>query len=119
MTAIAKYLMTAALVTAMVAYALVLWVWPSVPGAVVLAAGVAYVIQVVTFAILSTARGGRVIGAWASGTLLRLVTVLLTAFFVARSGIFPTAPVLLSLVGFLFLLMLLEPVFYRVGVRSR
>lgn len=119
MTAITKYLATSALVTVSVAYALAVWVWPSVPGAVVLSAGVAYIVQVVAFIILGTSRGDRVIAAWASGTLLRFVTVLLTAFFVARSGVFPTAPVLLSLVGFLFLLSLLEPVFYRVGMRSR
>lgn len=119
MTAITKYLATAALVTLAVAYALTVWVWPALPGAVALPAGVAYMVQVVAFLILSGAKGDRVIAAWASGTLLRFATVLLTALFVARSEIFPMAPVLLSLVGFLFLLSLLEPVFYRMGMRSR
>jgi len=118
-TAITKYLATAALVTVLVAYALATWVWPAVPGAVVIAAGVAYIVQVIAFVILSKSQEGRVLAAWASGTLLRFIAVLVTAFWVARSGLFPTAPVLLSLVGFLFLLSLLEPVFIRLGVRSR
>lgn len=119
MTAITKYLATAALVTGLVAVPLAVWVWPAVPGAIILSAGVAYIVQAISFLILSRSQGSRFLAAWAGGTLLRFATVLLVALFVARSEVLPVAPVLLSLVGFLFLLSLLEPVFYRVGMRSR
>lgn len=116
-----QYLVAAAVVTLLVALPLAFWVWPAAPEAVWLAAGVAFLVQVLAFALLTHlySREQRVLLAWGGGALLRLVAVFGTAFGVAKSDTLPIAPVLLSLAGFLFLLLLLEPVFFRIGMRSR
>lgn len=89
-------------------------------GAVWMAAGVAYLVQVVAFVALVAVRhhGVGVLAAWGGGVLLRMAVVLGVALWAAKAAVLPLAPLLLSLAGFLFLLVLLEPVFFRMGMRS-
>ncbi|MBI4410551.1 MAG: hypothetical protein HY561_12635 [Gemmatimonadetes bacterium] len=78
-------------------------------------AGVAYAIQLVAFgALLFAARRQQsFLLVWIAGTLLRFAAVLVFGFWLARAGTLPPAPLLGSLAGFLFALLLLEPVFFR------
>ena len=94
-----------------------LWPWldPAGRNGVLLAAGVAWLVQVGAFAILLRHREEprRFLAAWVGGTLARMGLVLAAAFVVARvEGVAP-APALLALAGFFFGLLLLEPVFFR------
>jgi len=89
--------------------------------AVVSAAVVAYVVQVVAFGSLVwlRSRGSGFFVAWGGGMLLRFAVVLVAAYVSTRVPGLPPVPLLLSLVGFLFVLLLLEPVFFRMGKHSR
>ncbi len=121
MKAFLGYLVVSALLVVLVAVLLANWVLPSAGSAIWAAASVAYLVQAIAFAALTLARGSGLgwVVAWGSGTLLRLLVVLGAALWVARSDGVPAAPLLLSLAGFLFLLLVLEPVFFRTGMRSR
>jgi hypothetical protein len=93
------------------------------PGAVVAiwwGAGLAYAVQVVAFGVLVAVRrrGMAFLAAWGGGTLLRMAVVLVAGVWLTRAAALAPAPLLLSLAGFLFVLLLLEPVFFRVGMRS-
>jgi len=91
---------------------------PQDAAAVRTAAVVAYAIQVVSFAALAGARGPVFFLAWGGGTLLRLGAVLVAGVWLARTQAAPPAPLMLGLAGFLFALLLLEPIFFRMGLRS-
>lgn len=85
--------------------------------AVWLAAAIAYAVQLLAFgALMATRRTHRgfLVG-WGGGMALRLAAVAATAFWVLRAGSVPAAPALLSLVGFVFVLVLLEPLFLRLS----
>ena len=84
------------------------------------AAGLAYVVQLAAFAGLLRFRSRRdgFLAVWAGGILARLLVVLAGAYWVMRSTSLEPAPALLSLAGFLFVLLLLEPVFFFVGLRE-
>lgn len=94
------------------------------PGGALRAAGwmgaVAWVVQVAMFAALFASRRRRnaFVAALGGGTLVRLAVLGGAAWWIWRSAALPLAPALLSLAGFLFLLLLLEPVFFRMGLRS-
>ena len=120
MSAILRYLAVSGVVVATAAVVTTALV-PTSGGGVWVAAGLAHVVQLVAFAALTMSRGSGIgwLVAWGGGTLLRLLAVLSTALWVGASGRFPAAPTLLSLAGFLFLLMLLEPMFLRIGMRHR
>jgi len=83
-------------------------------------AGLAYAVQLVAFAaLLRFRRGGNAfLAVWGGGVLARLIVVLAGAFWVTRSTTLEPAPALLSLAGFLFVLLLMEPVFFIVGRRE-
>jgi len=84
------------------------------------AAGLAYAVQLVAFAALLRfrSRGNGFLAVWAGGILARLGVVLAGAYWVTRSSTLEPAPALLSLAGFLFVLLLMEPVFFFVGLRE-
>lgn len=84
-------------------------------------AGVSYAVQLGAFAALVAARdrGPAFFAAWGAGMLGRLGIVVVVAVWLTRSRAHPPAPTLLSLAGFLFLLVLLEPVFFRRGRQRR
>jgi hypothetical protein len=86
------------------------------PAAVGLAAGLAWVVQLVAFAVLVKGRKGSgfVVG-WAVGMALRFGAVAAAAIVVTRSDSLDPATALVSLVGFVFVLVLLEPLFLRLA----
>ena len=82
-----------------------------------LAAGVAGAVQLVAFAALVSARrrGGDFLVSWASGMVLRFAAIAGVAFWVTRGTTLDAPVTLLSLVGFVFVLVLLEPAFLRLA----
>lgn len=82
--------------------------------AVWIAAGVAYPVQLAAFGTLLAwqRRPNGVLKAMVAGTVLRFGAVAALGGWVWVTGGAPPAPLLLGLVGFLFLLMLMEPVFF-------
>jgi hypothetical protein len=86
------------------------------PAAVWLAAGIAWLVQVAAFWILVAAgRGPGFMIGWASGMALRFGAVGAVAVWLTRTESFDPASALVSLVGFVFVLVLLEPLFLRLA----
>lgn len=85
--------------------------------AVWFSAGLAWVLQVLAFAGLVAVRDRAMLfmPAWLGGMGLRFLALGALAFAASRTMAFPLAPLLVSFVGFLFLLVLLEPVFLKRG----
>lgn len=83
------------------------WIWTS--------AAVAYGVQLAAFGALVAVRRRpeRFVAGWVGGIALRIATVAALALWVVRGP--SAAAALLSLVGFLFVLMLMEPVFLRIA----
>jgi len=81
------------------------------------AAGLAWVVQVGAFGFLLWVREQPTLflAGWAAGIGLRFVVVGLVAFWVTRTQVYPPAPTLVGLVGFIFVMLLLEPLFLRKG----
>ena len=104
--------LVAALVSLLVAAASVRGVW--------FAAAVAYVVQLIAFALLLALRSQAhlFLAAWLGGMVLRFGALGACAFWLSRSDALPRAPTLVSLVGFVFLMLLLEPVFLRWDLRG-
>lgn len=94
-----------------------LWPWlsPSSRMGVLLAAAVAYPIQMLAFFLLvsSWQDRKRFLLVWVGGTLVRMGVILVGALVLTRVDGFPPAPTLLGLAGFFFGLLLLEPFFLR------
>jgi hypothetical protein len=110
-----SYALAAAAAGLGLAVVLALLVWPAARSAVWSVAAMAYVVQLVAFAVLLAARANpnRFLLAWAGGTVLRLSLLAGLAVWLWVTGVEPRTPWLLGLAGMLFLLMLLEPVFLR------
>ena len=83
-----------------------------------LAAAIAYALQLVAFAGMLYGRRdpNLFLATWLTGMVLRFGAVGLVAWWLARNEALPREAALLSLVGFVFLLLLLEPLFLK-GVR--
>jgi hypothetical protein len=81
------------------------------------AAAVALAVQVPAFgALVSARRRGRdFLVSWAAGMALRFAAIAGAAYWVTRRTSLDGAATLLSLVGFVFLLVLLEPAFLRLA----
>jgi CDP-diglyceride synthetase len=91
------------------------WVSPSARSGLLVAALVAYPVQMVAFFLLvrfwSEGKGFLVV--WVGGTIARMGVILLAAVAVSKVESLPAAPTLLALAGFFFGLLLLEPLFLR------
>lgn len=101
--------LVAVIVSAMTGQAQAVWV----------GAGVAYGVQLIAFALLLWLRPQPqlfMIG-WLGGMALRFMALAVVAFWVSRTDALPRATTLVSLVGFVFLLLLLEPLFLRWDLR--
>ena len=87
------------------------------PSAVWVAAVIAWVVQLAAFIALLVGRrtGTGFMLSWAGGTLLRFAVVAVAAVWVTRVGSPDPASMLVSLVGFVFVLVLLEPLFLRLA----
>jgi hypothetical protein len=113
------YALTAAVVVVVAALAISLLGGPSINRAVWLAAAFAYGLQAIAFAMLLLVRDRTELfmAGWLGGMMLRFAAVGGLAFYASRFTTLPLAALLLSLVGFVFLLLLLEPVFLRWDLR--
>lgn len=89
--------------------------------AVVIAGVVAWVLQLGAFGLLQRYRGvpNGFLMAWAGGIAARFGVVGLVAWWSSGRADLPREPLLLSLVGFMFMLLLVEPVFLRRGPSGR
>jgi hypothetical protein len=96
-----------------------LWPFLSPPArnGLLVAATVAYPIQMVAFFLLIRfwGSGKRFLLVWLGGTVARLAVVLAAALLLTRIRELPPAPTLLGLAGFFFGLLLLEPLFLGPG----
>jgi len=99
---------------------LLLGMWPFLDSAartgVLVAAAIAVPVQVTAFAVLNHYRDhlSGFLAAWVGGTFFRMAVVAVVAVVVVRSGTAGAVPMLLALAGFLFGLLLLEPIFFGV-----
>ncbi|HSJ26056.1 MAG TPA: hypothetical protein VK929_15365 [Longimicrobiales bacterium] len=94
---------------------------PEAAGAVRFAGILAFLVQLAGFAVLVLvrARSELFLLGWGAGLMFRLATVVLVALWLSRDPVYPIRPALLSLVLFLFVLLLLEPLFLRRGLQTR
>jgi hypothetical protein len=81
--------------------------------AIGLSAIVAAVVQISAFAITRSLLPANMIAAWGAGALIRLLTLVAYGLIAVKVIGLPAVPALLSLFVFLFLSMLLEPLFLR------
>lgn len=113
----AAYALTGVVVLGLVVS--LLWPWLDGRGrtGLLVAAGVAWLVQVPAFGLLVRYRGKTrgFLAAWVGGTLSRMVLVGLAAWAVMELPALAPAPTLLGLAGFFFGLLLLEPFFFREG----
>jgi hypothetical protein len=102
------------------ALALAPWLGPSRREGLWAAGAVALVIQVGSFALLVRWRGqtNRFLAAWVGGTLARFTAVGLVAWAIVARGEPDPLTTLLGLAGYLFGMLLLEPVFFRIASRT-
>jgi hypothetical protein len=74
---------------------------------------IAFVVQLVSFAIARPFVATNPIAGWGLGSLVRFAVVLLHAFVGIPALGLASGPALLSLVGFLFVTMIVEPLFLQ------
>jgi len=93
------------------------WLWLSPEGrtGILVAAGVAYPIQMLAFFLLVRffEDAKRFLLFWVGGTVVRMGVILGAALVLTQVEGLPPAPTLLGLAGFFFGLLLLEPLFLR------
>ena len=104
---------SAVLVTALAA-AVVILVGGADPAGVRLAAVIAWLVQLLAFGVLVAGRPGvGFVARWVGGMALRFAAVGAAAVWVTRADGPDAVSLLVSLVGFVFVLVLLEPLFLR------
>ena len=113
----AKYAATGILVITSIVVVLWPFLEPAGRNGVLAAAAVALPVQVIAFWALIRSRDelNGFLAAWVGGTLVRMAVIAGVAFIVVRSGMEGAVPMLLALAGFFFGLLLLEPVYFRIG----
>ena len=82
-------------------------------GAVLISAGLAALVQMVAFAFARGLRRKNVMLGWGVGSVLRLVVLVVYALVAARTMRAELTPALVSLVGFLFVTTVIEPIFLK------
>jgi hypothetical protein len=82
---------------------------PADARAIRISAALALVVQIITFAVARRVTRTNMMVGWGLGTLLRVLTLALYAFLVVPAIALPASAALISLVIFLFLSMLVEP----------
>lgn len=112
-----RYMAVSAGVVALVAGLIVLLFGRDVVTPVAVAAGIGLLVQalaaVLLFGTTQAADPSRFMVGWAGGALLRMMAVVATGLWLTRSTVVAEAPALLSLVTFLFVLTLIEPLFLK------
>jgi hypothetical protein len=88
---------------------------PSARMGILVAALIAYPIQMVAFFMLIRfwGEGNRFLLVWVGGTVVRMGVLLVVALVVSLTETLPPAPTLLGLAGFFFGLLLLELLFLK------
>ncbi len=83
---------------------------------IALAAAVAYPIQLLAFWLLIRYRRemNHFLAVWAGGTLVRMGVIVVVGLWATRLESVAPVPMLLALGGFFFVLLLLEPAFFRI-----
>ncbi len=84
---------------------------PEMARAVWSSAVIALVVQLVAFAVARALVATHAVAGWGLGSLIRFAVVLLHAFVGIPALGLASGPALLSLVGFLFVTMIVEPLF--------
>ena len=101
---------------------MILMLWPFLNAAsrtgLLIAAAVALPVQWASFAALMRFRGrpNGFLGVWVGGVAVRMVVVGLVAFLAISRGADGLIALLLSLAGFFFGLLLLEPMYFKPDV---
>jgi hypothetical protein len=86
---------------------------PEIARAVWTSAVIALAVQILSFAVAKPFLPQNPIAGWGLGSLLRLTVLLLHAFVGVSALGLASGPALLSLAGFLFVTMLVEPLFLK------
>lgn len=86
---------------------------PEIVRAVWTSAALALGVQVLGFVIARSVASTNPIAGWGIGALLRMFTLVIYAVVGTKALGLASAPALLSLVGFLFVTMLVEPLFLK------
>ena len=86
---------------------------PDAARAVWTSAGVAFVVQVLSFAVLKLSAKTNVMAGWGVGAILRFVVLGVYALVIVKALGLPSGAALLSLVAFFFLSTLLEPLLLK------
>ncbi len=86
---------------------------PELARAVWTSAVIALVVQVLSFAIAKPFVATNPIAGWGLGSLLRMLVLVLYATVGTKALALSAGPALMSLVGFLFVTMLVEPLFLK------
>jgi hypothetical protein len=81
--------------------------------AMVVSAVVAYVAQLISFAVARAWTATNVVAGWGMGMLIRFIVLAIYAFLSARVLGLPVAAALVSLAAFFFVSTLLEPVLLK------
>lgn len=81
--------------------------------ALALTAAVVFAVHVVLFTIVQALTRWSVWGAWGTGSLLRLATLVIYAVLVSKVLLLPVAPALIGCATFLFIPTVFEPLFLR------
>lgn len=112
-----RYMAVSAAVVALLSALIVLVTGRDVVAAVAVAAGIGLIVQALAAVLLfgtgSAADPSRFMVGWAGGALLRMMAVVATGLWLTRTEAVPEAAALLSLVMFLFVLTLIEPLFLK------
>lgn len=111
------YAVASAVVLVVLVLGAALLVAPGDEGGLWVAAGVAFAVQLAAFGALVAGREGdrAFLLSWGSGMLLRFAAVAAVALWATRATALDPAVTLVSLVGFVFVLVLLEPLFLRLA----
>jgi hypothetical protein len=117
MTAWLRYAAVTALILVLLAWGVVLLLSGADPRAVWVAAAAAWLVQLAAFGVLLAGRGreiGFVVG-WGGGMAMRFVALAGMAIWVSVSEAHQPESALLSLIGFMMVLTLIEPLFLRMA----
>lgn len=108
------------LLAAVIAGGAGLVVSPAQARGVQVAAAVGAALQLLAFGLLvfGRERANLFLAGWLGGMVLRFGGLGAVALWVTRSSTLPATATLVTLAGFLFLLLLLEPVFLRRGLHT-
>ncbi len=105
--------LSTAVITGLAWLASLRWSDPMLARAIWSSAALASVVQMVSFAVARPLMGANPIAGWGLGSIVRFAAVMLHAVIGVPALAVPSGAALVSLVGFLFVTMLFEPLFLR------